>query len=488
MPVVDHLFVLMLENRSFDHFFGLSGLPGVMRPPAPPFGPGATDRASFDPGHEFVDVQRQIAGGGMTGFDPEAAKGFLPSQLPVITQLAGEHVLFDNWFSSMPGPTWPNRFFVHAASSGGLADSPSAAKAFGAVTLPAAEFRFQHGTIFDRLDAARVPWRVYHGDSMPQVLACQGMVARYLKPGSGNFRAFSGDNAGDPGFANDVMDPGYAPAYTFIEPNYAIRLIGSFRNGDSQHPKGLVSAGEALLRQVVAALQDAPIWERSALLVLWDEHGGFYDHVSPPPAVPPGDWPVNQSAGKVAFGFDALGPRVPAVLVAAGAPRGALGSTLFPGESFDHAAVVHALIENFELGLPLTARDGAASNFLSCLRAKAPAVKPVVPLAAAAAPPAPAGGTAGVGNERLDGFLEGTALIALDLDRQIAAATRRPMLALAPRRRALASPALLGASLLGREPGARPEVAQYIVDVAARVQTHLATVRRRPRPGAKPGR
>src|SRR5215831_16578142 len=98
MSAVDHVFVLMLENRSFDHFFGLSGRPFVPRPADPDFMPGAMDR-SDDPLHEFENVQTQIAGGTMSGFDKAAKLAYTPAQIPIVTQLADEFVLFDNWFS-----------------------------------------------------------------------------------------------------------------------------------------------------------------------------------------------------------------------------------------------------------------------------------------------------------------------------------------------------------------------------------------------------
>ena len=87
MATVDHVFVLMLENRSFDHFFGLSGRPSIPKPDDPEFGPGATDRAAVDPPHEFQDVQKQLAGTAMSGFDKEAKVAFEPPQIPVISQL-----------------------------------------------------------------------------------------------------------------------------------------------------------------------------------------------------------------------------------------------------------------------------------------------------------------------------------------------------------------------------------------------------------------
>ena len=262
MSNIDHVFVLVLENRSFDHFFGLSGRLLVPRPDDAGFQPGATDRAEFDPPHELEAVRTQIAGGAMSGFDARAKRAFLPAQIPVISRLADEFVLFDNWFASVPGPTWPNRFFVHAASSGGLATSPTQLQESGAVITTTSPFRFENGTIFDRLTRCGKKWRVYHGDVHPQVLALPGMVKEYLN-GSDHFCPLYD---GDPHFSNfaaDVDDIGYEPAYTFIEPNYGIEMGSQFRHGDSQHPLGRGRSPDRVRRGGFAQLA-ALVDQRSA--------------------------------------------------------------------------------------------------------------------------------------------------------------------------------------------------------------------------------
>ena len=134
MADIKHVFVLMLENRSFDHLFAFSGRSGVPRPDASwGMTADAPDRTPLDPPHEFEDVAAQISGDPpMCGFAQQSywnvsRQGFAAGALPVLRTLANQYFLFDNWYSSMPGPTWPNRFFVHAGSSGGLDNSPSAA-------------------------------------------------------------------------------------------------------------------------------------------------------------------------------------------------------------------------------------------------------------------------------------------------------------------------------------------------------------------------
>jgi phospholipase C len=169
---IEHVFVLMLENRSFDHLLGFSGITGtdaetgtstqingLSGTESNSYGgqtyavtPGADYQMPTDPGHEFAAVLLQLCGADATyqsggqypavddsgfvasyvaskGQDPgEVMKCYRPDQLPVLNALAREFVVCDNWYASMPGPTWPNRMFVHAASSAGLDHSPQTAE------------------------------------------------------------------------------------------------------------------------------------------------------------------------------------------------------------------------------------------------------------------------------------------------------------------------------------------------------------------------
>ena len=485
MAPIEHVFVLMLENRSFDHFFGLSGRPGVPRPTDPGFGPGAKDQSAADPPHEFNDVQSQVTGGTMGGFPPDAKRAFTPDQIPVISQLADEFLLFDNWYSSLPGPTWPNRFFVHAASSGGLAASPRASDTFTSVTFPSAAFQFEHGTIYDRLTAAGKTWRVYHGDVHPQVLSLDGMVAKSFDRKF--FRPVLPDplNPGASDFATDLASGTYDIDYTFIEPNYAIEFAAQFVHGDSQHPRGFVSAGEKFIRSVYESIRNSSVWGKSALLILWDEHGGFYDHAPLQSAVPPGDRPLNAKragANPPVFGFDVLGVRVPALLVSPWVAKGALGSQVFPGQHFDHASVVSTLRKLFGLGGPLTQRDASSPDWLGALMPSARPATDIGPMRLAKPPVALAGpvasglvATAAASNahaKKDDAFIEGIALISFELDRYVTESNPRVprIVAAAP---TLTAPAMGAAMAAG--PGHESPLLAYIQKVDAKVRTHKAT-------------
>ncbi len=367
---IKHVFVLMLENRSFDHMLGFSGISGA----DPETGyrtsiygltgnesgswngttytvsRGAPDVAPRDPGHSFAAVLEQLCGEGAvyqrggsypsitnSGFVSNYAQGhaelqpdgamrcFTPDQVPVLAALAQEFAVCDRWFSSMPGPTEPNRWFVHAATAGNLDESPSTDEYVEWMTVPWGGFEFEEGTIFDRMRSKNVLFRIYAGDPFPSVALLDGVS-----------RTFDIDEYSD--FADDVSSPSYNAAYTFIEPAYD--AFFDFKDGNSQHPLGSVAAGERLIKRTYEALRCSPLWESSLLVVLYDEHGGFYDHMAPPSAQATGS-----TGRKTGFSFDQLGPRVPAVVVSPWIPRNVVDH-----RSYEHSSIVSTLLTLFHLG------------------------------------------------------------------------------------------------------------------------------------------
>ena len=347
MSDIKHVFVLMLENRSFDHLFAYSGRSGVAPADAGWDMKGdAPDRAPLDPPHEFEDVAAQIGGDPpMSGFARQAywnvsRQGFGPGTLPILRTLAEQYFLFDNWYSSMPGPTWPNRFFVHAGSSGGLDNSPSAATTIESETVDSLSFSFPNGTLFSRLQQAGRSWRVYHDDLFPQVLAIKDMVDPFRL----NTGQFSWLRVGEKQFFADDLAHGFDVDYTFIEPCYGL-AAGGFQDGNCQHPMGSMAAGEAFIRYVYETIRDSPVWPQSLLLITYDEHGAFFDHQNPPAAVAPNDGTQNygRAENPQSFGFDRLGVRVPAVAISPWIAAGGLGSRAFPGKVFDHTSVIRTV-------------------------------------------------------------------------------------------------------------------------------------------------
>jgi phospholipase C len=392
---ITNFFVLMLENHSFDNFFGQSGIPNITHATTADsntyqgvtyyIGSPAPTAMPTDPGHEFQDVVEQLGGQGasypsggpyptinVSGFAANYASsttegspppsvdigdimlGFNTSaQLCVIYQLATEFAICDHWFSSLPGPTWPNRFFVHGASSAGLDHSPSTAE-IAKWETPGLGFAYPHGSIYDTLSAAGLTWRIYNDDTdaysddpqngsvfgaIPQVSALKGVTLLDVNSLTH--------------FAADLQSP-YTPQYTFIEPNYG-DITSTYAGGSSQHPMDDVYGGEGLIKAVYEAIRNSPVWDTSLLIVTYDEHGGFYDSVVPPAATPPNDGSPS-TYNQWGFTFDQLGVRVPAVIVSPWIAAQTVDQTVY-----DHSSVP-ATIERL-FGLPsLTARDAAAND------------------------------------------------------------------------------------------------------------------------------
>jgi len=410
---IQHVFVLMLENRAFDHMLGFSGISGQDA------ATGETTRinglsgiesntfqgqvykvsstADFvmpaDPGHEFPNVLNQLCGmmatyhsGGAypaidgSGFvgsyaasgggssPGEIMKCFSAAQLPVLNALAQEFVVCDNWHASMPGPTWPNRMFVHAASSGGLDHSPSVAEIAEWEAIDG--FQFAKGTIYDALKAKGVPWRLYGGDSFPMVAALKGIRLE-------DIRSFDH-------FTSDLGQANYPYSYVFIEPSYDV--LNDYENSTSQHPLTDITLGEGLIKATYEAIRTSEFWTSSMLIITWDEHGGFYDHAVPPAAPAPGDTVPGSKNNQFGFTFQQYGPRVPALVISPLCSRNLIDHRLY-----DHTSILATLERLFGLN-PLTARDASANPLDSLVTLTTPRDTP-------ATAPSPANFAGAVGAE-----------------------------------------------------------------------------------------
>jgi phospholipase C len=407
--MIKHVFVLMMENRSFDHLFGYAGIIGVdgatglatevegltHRPgansnpstgqliatePSAPFnlrGVGKTQ----DVEHEFLDVLCQLCGSAhvpgdgrlvagtyppidCSGFvadfvrkDPNAPpvtpmQCFTAGNLPVLNALANEFAICDHWFASHPGPTWPNRFYVHAASPSdeGQVDSPdNLAIAEAIVGFPISNrFHFANGTIYDRLHEKGLKHKIYAANGCPQV---RGIEANSVDLNIARLTDLPGD----------LHQATYEFSYIFIEPDNGTAGFDGWAGGcesgtqNDMHPPSDVRDGEQLIKQVYEHIRNSPIWDEAVLVVTFDEHGGFFDHVAPPPAPPPGDGAIDHTHD---FQFDRLGVRVPTLLISPLIRRNVVDHT-----QFDHTSVLASVERLFNLD-SLTARDAAAQDFL----------------------------------------------------------------------------------------------------------------------------
>jgi phospholipase C len=427
---ISHVVVLMLHGRSFDHMLGFLHHPdpafdGLLRRASytnPGWAGGPAVAASRtakrvlpvapDDSPEAVMEQLAMRGGRPTnrgfvtsyerkgrGLDPPAFGGLLgplanlarrwlapgrptvkgrgplamacqpPENVPVLATLARQFAVCSSWFCSVPGGMWPNRIFAHAATSDGQTH---------------VEIRpYTNRTVFELLEAHGLNWRIYHGET-PQAWTFPALwdtAERHAK-------WFPLDRFTDHVAAGDLA------AYTFIEPNHRppghtldhAPPTGEPDVSNSQEPENnLVSdaaydsftlhgdsdftRAEKLIATIYEALRAKPeLFEKTLLLITYDEHGGLYDHVPPPTDVPAPGGPVSKpgrlqrallyrkSAG---FDFTMLGPRVPAIVISPRVPAGIVDTKLH-----DHASIAATLRALFAPGArPLTARDAWSVPF-----------------------------------------------------------------------------------------------------------------------------
>ncbi len=368
MPGVEHIVVLMMENHSFDNFLGMLGrgdgftLGSNGRPTASnPYPDGRTQHAfrmpttcqlSAAPGQEWKASHTAYAGGKMDGFvaastEPVAgvAMGYWTRRdLPFTYSLATRFPLADRWFCSVLGQTDPNRRYLFAGTSSGMTDDLNSVnlESPGRDTLLAAP---PNGTIFQRLEGHGIAWTDYAA-SFPLGATPELYPVDDGPLLTGRRKALTAQ------FFRDAH-AGTLPQFSFIDPNY---------NTQSQENPQNIVVGEAFLARVVHALAASPRWDRTILIVTYDEHGCYYDHVPPPVALAPDDiQPVVAAGESVYDGFWRYGIRVPGLVVSPYAKRRHVSHTVY-----DHTSVL-AFVER-KWNLPaMTWRDANANDLVDML-------------------------------------------------------------------------------------------------------------------------
>src|SRR4051794_40557751 len=339
---IDTFVVLMMENRSFDHYLGW--LPGA---------DGRQDGLTFtdkqgksfatrrlapdwqgcahpDPDHSWDGGRTQLNGGRMDGFlrsgdnDEFSIGYYLPDDLGFIPHAARAMTTYDRFFCSLLASTYPNREYMHAAQSYGKIDN----------SLPEAGFQdqgFPDTTIFAALAAKGISSRYFYSDLPVAALWGAPGLAR-----SGRVQEYY-----------ERCSNGTLPALSFVDPSFANE--GGGTSGD-EHPHGDVRVGQAFMSDVVHAFMESPHWKRGALFVVYDEWGGFFDHVRPPRV------PDIRNSSDPSKDFGQMGIRIPAVTLSPYVRRGHVSHQIFGFES------ILKMIE-YRFGLSsLTKRDAYAQN------------------------------------------------------------------------------------------------------------------------------
>jgi phospholipase C len=330
---IQHIVVVMMENRSFDHLLGwLPGADGKqagLKFPDPTgalkatyeLAPDFTGCAYPDPDHSYAGGRTEVAGGKMDGFLKDTSNGmnaigyYQEKDLPFRSALARNYTTCDRYFPSMLGPTFPNRIFQHSGAADRLDDD------FSICTLP---------TIWDHLAAKGVSHK-YYFNNIP-FLALWGQ--KYI-----DICALYAD------FLVDCA-AGTLPAVSYVDPSFT--TLDNLDEDD--HPFSDVRNGDAFLAKTFKAASTSPNWANTVLIFNYDEWGGFYDHVPPPRALAPNDVDTDLVDGKAL-----LGCRVPCIV----ASPWTLGNADKPRVShtvFDHTSVLK-LIESVFNVPPLAARE-----------------------------------------------------------------------------------------------------------------------------------
>lgn len=285
--------------------------------------------SKWQTGRELSPAEMQSIGG---VFTPESA--------PVINGLAEQYGVFTNWHCDVPTCTFPNRTFFHAGTSKGRVDNNITWDYAWDNDLP---------NLFTRATDNSVPWKAYFDPSQVvpfESINLGGLHHRKLwKTHSFHIDQFFSDAAS-----------GQLPRYSWVEP---CMMYGDLQD---YHPPTDIRAAEAFLARIYTAVRNSPQWEETALVIMFDEHGGTYDHVPPPAAISP-DGIVSQEG----FTFDRLGIRVPTIVVSAYTERGTVIRDLHTNTS-----MTRTLRETLELGGAFTRRDAWARGIESVFNLSEP--------------------------------------------------------------------------------------------------------------------
>ena len=366
---IQHIVVLMQENRSFDTYFSALGgqtpigsNPNPLSPTGPPI--PAFHKTNYcevaDLDHSWNGTHRQWNNGAMDGFtatnavaaDPTGSRtmGYYDQRdLPFYYGLYSTFGTSDHYFASALTQTFPNRFYLLAGTS------------FGHIRndLPPAN-GFTQPTIFNLLDAASITWKIYYSQ-----VAFANEFAYVRNHVPGNVVPIS-DYYVDAAI-------GRLPAVSFVDPIF----VATNTVENDEHPPSNVQVGQNFAAGVINALFKSPNWSSSALFLTYDEHGGFYDGVAPPRAIAPDSIPPIFQPGDVPGGFDQYGIRVPVAVVSPYSRPHYLSHKVY-----DHTSILRFIEVRF--GLPnLTQRDLAANPMLDFFDFSEPSFAPAPVLPAA---------------------------------------------------------------------------------------------------------
>lgn len=398
MENIEHVVVVMFENRSFDNLLGwlydndtdppklniptkvpptFDGLkPNTYSNPLngvevfashPPGSctscPNPKQAPTPDPNEPFDDVSQQLfetktpapdaiptmrgflENYATTGIDSDSVKqlmnGFGPNDAMVINDLARNFAVCDAWFASVPSQTWPNRGFVHAGSSDSFVNND--------IIYP-----YAVPTIFNVLEEQQISWNIFFNSQYNALTYLQLAYIGGLRDKVIDYSHFK-----DLCKAAPDADPSLKlPTYSFIEPRFMPGVFG-LDQPDDYHPPHNICRGEQFLAKVYKAVRISPYRDKILLVVMFDEHGGCYDHVPPPNGATPPE--PGQTARECDFKFDRFGVRVPLIVISSYVEPGTVFRADDGKTPYDHTSILATLRDWLKL-------DAAPNKFLTSQR------------------------------------------------------------------------------------------------------------------------
>jgi phospholipase C len=353
---IDHFVMLMQENRSFDHYFGT--MPGVEGFPDSYSNPDAngtpvkpfheTQLCIKDVAHSWNASHLQYDGGKNDGFvltndpDGERALGYFDgSDIPFYWDLYSTFAMSDHHHCSILAGTYPNRWYFLSATSFGMTTNDF---------IPEDRFDQDPFVIMQELDDAGVDWHVY--GTLPFLVTYSTYIGSARNNVTYNVDQFFVD-----------LDAGTLAPVVWIDPAFS----GTITDETDEHPPAIPQVGEAWVENIIRSVMASELWPRTAIILTYDEHGGFFDHVPPPSACPPGDLLPDLEADDEPGDFDRLGFRVPLVVVSPYSKPGYVSK-----ETTDATSVLRLIEARYDLPA-LTARDANAWPLLDMFDFRNPA-------------------------------------------------------------------------------------------------------------------
>ena len=341
---IEHFVFVVQENRSFDHYFQdfspaagttvdvapatyVAQNPNNKHQPLRPF--ELLHSCPDDPAHDYESVMLAWRGGKMDGFalaaDKDAVSFFSRNVLDYYHALARAFALSDRHFADFLGPTWPNRLYMLSGTSfGHIGNTPPPARDI-------------ETSLFHQLDEHGVSWRVYADNRIFE----EGMYPSLHKSHPNNFMTIAQFKA--------ESAAGKLPAFAWVESSYGGPLA------TDEHPPANVEVGQKFVSEIIDATMHGADWKNTLLILTYDEHGGFFDHVAPPAACVPDDHVAKIKPGHLHPRFDHLGMRVPLIFVSPWVKRGFVSHS-----TSSHSSLLRLVQARFELPA-LTRRDANAT-------------------------------------------------------------------------------------------------------------------------------